>query len=374
MAEKFSLKDELFNPQKVKQIAMEIHAVYPKFEQEMFETQTVEAFENLELKERITHIREMLAKYLPSDYREASTILLHALPKELDPSQTDDDFGEFVYAAYADFVRVFGCTQEHLAFSLQSLREITKRFSVEFAIRDFINCFPEETFEMLEACSLSENYHERRLASEGTRPKLPWGKKLCTEHTKALKILHRLHADDTRFVTRSVANHLNDIAEIDPPLVISTLQAWQDEKKQSPKEMGFMLNHALRTLIREGNLDALALLGYAENPAIRVDAFSLSSEVQVGESLAFSFEIEAQEEVALMIDYRIGFQSKSGQVRPKVYKLKKLVLQKGEKVLIAKEHLFKANMSTRKLYEGKHQLMLQINGRAYEQKDFTLKL
>jgi len=141
MAEKFSLKDELFNPQKVKQIATEIKGVHKKFEQNAFEKETVEAFENLELKERITHIRNMLAKYLPNDYVEATNIILKALPPQLDPNKTDDDFGEFIYAPYGDFVVTFGCTEAHLAFSLNALREITKRFSVEYAIRDFINNF-----------------------------------------------------------------------------------------------------------------------------------------------------------------------------------------------------------------------------------------
>jgi len=149
MAENFSLKDELFNPQKVNQIATEIKNVYQEFEQASFEKETVEAFENLELKERIVHIRDMLAKYLPNDYQEATTIILKALPPELDPNKSDDDFGEFIYAPYGDFVTTFGCNEKHLTFSLNALREITKRFSVEYAIRDFINHFPEETFKMV---------------------------------------------------------------------------------------------------------------------------------------------------------------------------------------------------------------------------------
>lgn len=192
VAEKFSLKDELFNHQKVHQIASEIKKVYTAFEQEAFEHDVVKKFHELELKERIAHIRDMFAKYLPNDYVTATRILLEALPPELNNSLSDDDFVEFIYAPYSDFVVSFGCTKEHLGFSLQALREMTKRFSVEFSIRAFINAFPEESFEMLEACSLSVNYHERRLASEGSRPKLPWGKKLTTEHTRPMFLLDNL--------------------------------------------------------------------------------------------------------------------------------------------------------------------------------------
>jgi 3-methyladenine DNA glycosylase AlkC len=375
MAEKFSLKDELFNPQKVNQIATEIKNVYQAFDQESFEKETVNAFENLELKERIAHIRDMLAKYLPNDYQEATTIILKALPPELDPNKTDDDFGEFIYAPYGDFVATFGCTEEHLEFSLNALREITKRFSVEYAIRDFINAFPEETFAVLQECSLSDNYHERRIASEGTRPKLPWAKKLTTQYDKSIKLLDNLYSDSTRYVTRSVANHLNDIAKIDADLVIETLKSWKASKKQNEKEMDFIINHALRTLIKDGNPEALELLGYSPNPQITVNNFQLTDiEVQVGEYLEFSFEIEAKKDEALIVDYIIYFQTKAGKLSPKVHKIKKLDLTQGEKVTISKEHLFKANMTTRKLYSGEHRLVLQINGNNYCDLAFNLKV
>ncbi len=373
MSEKFSLKDELFNPQKVNKIATEIKEVYEDFKQKAFAKEVLKPFETLELKERIYHIRDMLAKYLPSDYIEATTILLKALPPELDPNKTDDDFGDFIYAPYGDFVATFGCTEEHLAFSLNALREISKRFSVEFAIRDFINDFPNESFDMLKECSLSENYHERRLASEGTRPKLPWAKKLTTDYSKPLALLENLYSDKTRYVTRSVANHLNDISKIDAPLVIETLKQWKSTNRQNEKEMNFIINHALRTLIKEGNKEALKLLGYNSNPAITIRNFQLTDiEVQVGEYLEFSFDIEAGNDEALIIDYIIYFQTKSGKLSPKVHKIKKLNLKKGKQISINKQHLFKANMTTRKLYTGEHRLVLQVNGQTYYDLSFYL--
>ncbi|HHH19922.1 MAG TPA: DNA alkylation repair protein [Campylobacterales bacterium] len=375
MAEKFSLKDQLFNPKTVHQIASEIKQVYQAFEQADFEKEVTQAFEELELKERIAHIRDMFAKYLPTDYSEATTILLNALPPELDPDKTDDDFGEFIYAPYSDFVATFGCTGEHLEFSLGALREMTKRFSAEYAIRAFINAFPEETFAMLRECSQSANYHERRLASEGTRPKLPWGKKLTTHYRQPLSLLDNLYTDTTRFVTRSVANHLNDIAKIDSNLVVETLKQWNASKKQNDKEMTFITNHALRTLVKEGNPQALELLGYHTNPTITLHNFQLTdTEVKTGEYLEFSFDIEAMEDEALIIDYIIYFQTKAGKLSPKVHKIKKLNLKKSEQVTINKQHLFKANMSTRKLYSGEHRLVLQINGQEYFNVEFELLL
>ncbi len=375
MAEKFSLKDELFNPKKVHQIASEIKGAYGAFEQESFEKEVTDKFDELELKERIAYIRDMFAKYLPSDYVEATTILLKALPKELDPTKTDDDFGEFIYAPYGDFVATFGCSEEHLDFSLQALAEMTKRFTVEYAIRDFINLFPKESFEMLEACSLSPNYHERRLASEGCRPKLPWGKKLNTHYAKPIFLLDNLYMDKTRFVTRSVANHLNDIAKLDAVLVIETLKRWKDAKKQEEKEMDFIVSHSLRTLVKDGNVEALALLGYGANPAIAIENFKVNSlAVKVGEALEFSFDIKAEADEALMVDYVLYFQTKAGKLTPKVHKIKKLDVKKGKSVKLSKRHLFKANMTTRKLYSGEHKLVLQINGKMFEEIVFELRV
>ena len=373
--EKFSLKDELYNLQKVEMIAREIQEVYPSFESSDFTKEVVESFPTLELKERIYHIRNMLYKYLPKDYNEAVNVLLEALPPELDNAKTDDDFGDFIYAPYSEYVTTYGCNEEQLDFSLQSLREITKRFSVEFAIRDFINTYPKQTLAMLEDCAKSDNYHERRLASEGLRGKLPWAKKLSIEYHKPLRHLELLYADKTRYVTRSVANHLNVISKIDPPLVLKTLKRWKKSNKQEPKEMAFIVNHALRTLVKQGDKEALAMLGYDKNPPIELKSVMLNtSSVRVGEALEFEIEMMALDEVKLMVDYVMHFCTKRGTLSPKVHKLKKMSLKKGEHSVLKKKHPFKANMTTRTLYAGEHVLELQINGTIVHSESFELRM
>ena len=373
--EKFSLKDELYNPEKVEMIASEIKEVYPTFEASQFTKETLDKFPTLELKERIYHIRDMLHKYLPNDYQEAVNILLQALPTELDPSKSDDDFGDFIYAPYSEYVTAYGCSEKYLDFSLQALREITKRFSVEFAVRDFINNYPSQTLAMLEACAKSENYHERRLTSEGLRGKLPWAKKLTIDYREPLRHLELLYTDATRYVTRSVANHLNDIAKIDATLVIETLKRWKKSKKQEPKEMDFIIRHALRTLLKQGNSDALAMLGYVHNPPIEVKKITLkSASVEVGEALEFEVEVTALDDAMLMVDYIVHFQTKAGELSPKVHKLKKFELVKGETIVLKKKHPFRANMTTRTLYAGEHLLEVQINGSIVAKNRFNLSI
>jgi 3-methyladenine DNA glycosylase AlkC len=375
MKEKFSLKDQLFNEVSVRKLSDEIYQVSPVFEKEAFYTEVVSAFPELALKERIYHIRDMLSKYLPDAYEEALSVILQALPGALDPLKEDDDFGNFIYAPYGEFVVYHGCNLKYLNISLQALREITRRFSVEFAIRDFINHYPEETMAMLKVCASSENYHERRLASEGSRPKLPWAKKLTIDYKNMVSILDKLYFDKTRYVTRSVANHLNDISKIDPILVIATLQRWKITGKQNEKEMDYIISHALRTLVKEGNEEALALLGYKKDPKIVLSDLNLHhDEVWLGEALIFDFEIEAKEDCKLLIDYIIYFRTKSGKASPKVHKIKKLSLKAGECIGVSKKHLFRANMSTRKLYVGEHKVELQINGKRYSLGVFNLNI
>ncbi len=374
MKEKFSLKDELFNQQKVEKLSNEISKVYPSFKSSDFSKEVVQKFPSLELKERIYHIREMLYLYLPLDYAEAIDIMLKALPPELDPTKSDNDFGDFIYAPYGDYVAIYGCSREHLELSFLALSEISKRFSMEDAIRSFINAFPQDTLAMLSKLSTSQNYHQRRLVSEGLRPKLPWSKKLSIDYREPLKHLDMLFCDPTRYVTRSVANHLNDIAKMDAPLVIETLKAWKSSSKQNSKEMEFVLTHSLRTLVKEGNLDALELLGYASNPNIVVSSLTLANrEVKIGEVLEFEVTIEAKEDVNLMVDYLLYFRNKNGQLSSKVHKFKKLKMRKGASVTLKKGHPFRANMTTRKFYVGEHRVALQVNGEGYDEVGFFLE-
>ncbi len=226
---------------------------------------------------------------------------------------------------------------------------------------------------MLQACANSSNYHKRRLASEGLRPKLPWAKKLTIDYEKSIDLLNKLFSDRTRYVTRSVANHLNDIAKIDANLVIKTLNNWEKSKKQTTKEMDFIINHSLRTLIKKGNLETLEFLGYPTKPQIKVTNFKVENKkVYIGEKLKFSINIKAEKTTKLIIDYIISFQTKSGSFSEKVYKLKKLQLKKGETIVLSKKHLFKKNMSTRKLHKGIHKITIQINGRISKTIEFEL--
>lgn len=375
LSPKFLLKDQLFNQQKVAQIAGEIHGVYAAFAQDAFVRTVVERFPELELKARIAWIAACLKQHLPPDYQSAVTILLQALPVPNNPELADDDFGDFIYAPYTDYVAKYGCTAEHLDFSLGALREMTMRFSAEDAIRYFINAFPQETLQQLLHWSTDAHYHVRRLCSEGTRPKLPWAQKINIPVTAPLPILDNLFTDKTRFVTRSVANHINDIAKIDPALAVETLTKWRASGRQQPGEMEYITRHALRTLVKQGNPNALALLGFSAADQVSLTDFSVPPQVKMDSELTFSFTVEAEAETDVIIDYILYFQSKLGKLSSKkVFKLTKLTLLKDKPVVITKRHLLRQQMTTRTLYPGEHAIEIQINGKVCAKATFLLEV
>ncbi len=364
MEEKFSLKDQLYNPAKVAFLSAKVKMVHSNFDHEAFENEINTQLPGLELKARMHAIAAALKNHLPQDFRTATNIVLKALPVPLDESKSDNDFGDFIYAPFAHFVASNGCNASNLSFSLAALREITKRFSVEFAIRPFLNYFPDETLRELETWAVNKNYHVRRLASEGTRPKLPWAEKINISIEASLPILNLLFSDQTRYVTRSVANHLNDISKIDPELVLSLLKQWQEKGRQAGKEMEFIKTHALRSLVKSGHDKTLAYLGFNSAHNVQLRNLEHSSSISIGENLAFSFALFAEEDLDLLIDYILYFCSKAGKTsNKKVFKLKKIALKSGIEQRVSKKHPFKANMSTRKLYPGLHRIEIQVNGR-----------
>jgi len=371
-AEKFSLKDHLFHTQNVARIAAEIHTVYPEFDAKSFTQTVIERFPELELMERMYWIRACLREYLPQEYEVAVKILLESLPPPLDPARSDNDFGEYIYGAYGNFVSEYGATPEHVHTSLSALREMTTRFSCEFPIRTFINTFPKETLKALWDWTTDSHYHVRRLVSEGTRPKLPWAKKITLNYQQPITFLDILHTDSTRFVTRSVANHLNDISKIDPDLVVKTLQRWKKEGGQKTKEFDYIVRHSLRTLIKQGYQPALVFLGYAPAQAsARISV--LPERVKTGEWLTFSISIssESDEVQSVLIDYIVYYKKANGSLMPKTFKLAKVTLQPREVLSLRKKHSFK-QMTTRKHYPGEHQIELQLNGQKCGKQSFVL--
>jgi len=364
----FSLKDQLFNEERVKYLSQLIGGAWPEFDQEGFRKEVVSKFPELELKQRIFWMRDCLETFLPKDYEKTVKILLKALPEELDPGKKDDDFGEFILAPMQYFVAKYGCTREHLQLSLRALREMTKRFSCEDGVRYFLNAFEKETLAFLLECTHDTHYHVRRWTSEGTRPKLPWSLRLEMDYRKAMPILDQVYGDETRYVTRSVANHLNDVAKIDAELVVATLKKWEKEGGQQKAELDRMKKHALRTLLKQADVKALGLLGYRADAEVAVVLLrGATKKVKLGEAFVFALEILSKKKQKLLLDYVMEFAG-GGK---KVFQLKQLSAQKKETITLEKKHLMRL-MTTRRLHTGAHAIKVRINGKVVCEVGFEL--
>jgi 3-methyladenine DNA glycosylase AlkC len=253
------------------------------------------------------------------------------------------------------------------------LEAITQRFSMEFSIRAFLNRWQAATLERMQDWVTHDHYHVRRLVSEGTRPRLPWGQNVGLTADETLPLLDKLHADPTRFVTRSVANHLNDVTKIDPDRVIARLEDWQKSGQQASKELDWMRRHALRGLIKAGHPGAMAHLGYHRDVPMTLSHLSITPDpVARGDTAEIALSLTTAQDAPLIIDYVIDFVKANGKTAPKVFKWKNLAAKAGQPVALIKKHHFKDNATTFALYPGAHQLHVQINGQIWQSIPFTL--
>lgn len=356
----------------VRQIARRIAAVHRQFALDDFVAAVDAELPKLELKERFALIAGKLRDYLPADYPAALDILVAILDDHRHSFEPIED-PAFRLLPIPTFVESYGL--EHPHESLEAIYIITRHTSCEFAIRPFITRYPEQTLTKLRAWARDSDEHARRLVSEGSRPRLPWAPQLrqfIADPTPALALLEHLKDDPSLYVRRSVANHLNDISKDHPQIVLDTLKAW---RIGASAERLWLINHALRTLIKIGDSQALAILGYDEPRVELLDLKLSPGRLVFGGELSFSFRLRSVSEAKqpLMIDYVMRFVKANGKTAPKVFKLKKATLKPNDSLSISKSHAIRP-ISSRRYYAGMHRLEIQVNGRIVGGADFELAL
>ncbi|WP_299614643.1 DNA alkylation repair protein [uncultured Tateyamaria sp.] len=357
----FSLKDQLFNADSLGDLADEFAAGVPGFDRDGFHAAALSGIAERTLMECLDWFADCAEPHLASDFPAMADQLEAAMPPRLDPSLRDDDFGRFIHAVPGVLAVRHGL-EAHRDRALDLLYAATQRFSMEFYIRPFLNRWPDQTLARLAIWAGDGNYHVRRLVSEGTRPKLPWARKVELTQDQTLPLLDRLQADPTRFVTRSVANHLNDVAKLDPEAVLERLSAWEADGPQAAKEREWMRRHALRTLVKDGHSGAMDMLGYRGDADVSVSLDVATPSVALGEALAFSVTLEADDALPVLVDYRIRFARPNGKTGEKVFKLKVAEVKPGTPLVLKKVHKLKANATTFELHPGSHGLVVQVNG------------
>jgi 3-methyladenine DNA glycosylase AlkC len=248
--------------------------------------------------------------------------------------------------------------------------------SAEFAVRHFIARYPNRM--MVQMLQWADHPHEgvRRLSTEGCRPRLPWGIRLydlIQDPSPILPILEKLKNDLSESVRRSVANNLNDISKDNSAVTLDVLKRW-NAGAENNKEIQWITSHALRTLIKQGNGEALELLGYPADP--QIDVFDVKVEptrISIGERVTLTFKIRSTGNTSqnLMIDYLVYHMRANRQQTSKVFKIKKITLKLDQVLEIKKNHSFRS-VTTRNYYTGPHGVQPQINGRVFDRVDFEL--
>ena len=315
-----------------------------------------------ELKARMRHASEALGQTLPQDYRKALGILM----------RVEEHYRGFDHLLFADFVERFGV--DDYQASIPALERLT-RTSAEFAIRPFIRKHPKKTMAQMKRWARSKHEHVRRLASEGCRPRLPWGAALAEfkkDPTPILPVLELLKADASESVRRSVANNLGDIAKDNPDIALATARRWLKESRNHEP----LLKHGLRGLLKKGDPRALALFGLDIRSKVTVTRLAVTPrQIRIGEGAQLEFELVSGEKAPrpVRLEYIVEYARPSGRPSQKVFQIKQVRLEPSEQIRVQRKLSF-ADRSTRKHHPGRHSLTLVVNGNRTRTTRFALVL
>lgn len=226
-------------------LADKIQQVYPNFKGKSYVNAIAKECPDKSYTQRILLHAEELNNYLPDNYETAVGIILKILGPE-NPEQTGMFKNFYWIMPLGKFVEMYGL--DHYKLSINAISEITKRNTGEYAIRPYIRKFPKKTLSQMMKWAKSKNFHLRRLATEGLRPKLPWSPKLDTfveNPQPVFEILEILKDDPIKFVQKSVANHITDYLKVNPEPTRKLIEEW---KKSDSKNTQWIIKHATRKI------------------------------------------------------------------------------------------------------------------------------
>jgi len=407
MAEPFK---NLVNTALVNDTAQHLQRVWPGFDAAAFRAQALAGLDALELKARVQQIAAALDACLPADLDQALGLLEASLGPAGDPFSQGDDLGQLRSSAQglagwavwpltelvvrralahdpvqapadADAGADAGAVAAARAAratrraerGLAALHAMTQRASAEFALRPFIVAQPALALATVARWASDPSAHVRRLASEGSRPRLPWGLRLqalVADPSPSLALLRALQDDPSAYVRRSVANHLNDIAKDHPALVAQWLA---EHLPGAPPARQALLRHASRTLVKQGDAAVLAAWGVGAAYAGSASWAVAPAALHIGETAQLSLTLtsNAATPQRLAIDYAVHHVKADGRSTAKVFKGWSLTLAPGEQRWLQRRHSFKP-VTTRQLRPGWHVVDLRINGAVVAQSGLTL--
>jgi 3-methyladenine DNA glycosylase AlkC len=372
----------LINADTVFRAGQHLQRVWPGFDRWRFENQASTGLDALEFKARAMLLADALEATLPADFPAAAQIIEASLappipldragePTALSSTRHDEGLSGWVVWSLGEFVARRG--MDDVPRALSCLHALTQRFSAEFAIRPFIQRHPGLSLATLVHWTQDPSAHVRRLASEGSRPRLPWGLRLqalVADPGPTLPLLRALQDDESAYVRRSVANHLNDIAKDHPDLVAQWVR---DHLKHASAERKALLRHASRSLIKQGHAPTLSAWGLASGLKGEASLSLSTDHASIGEDIGLhvSLRSTARSAQTLIVDYAVHHVRANGKTGAKVFKGWKLSLGPVEARTLDKRHSLRP-VTTRTLHPGTHRIELLINGQSLAQAEFEL--
>jgi 3-methyladenine DNA glycosylase AlkC len=349
----------MFSPEFIGRLAADLNRVCGVPEKQFVVLVMDDEWEKRELKQRSRHIAACLHQCISGSYTEQIEKL-----KEI-----GQGYRGYTAILFADFVEVYGL--ENWEVSMKAMETFTQLSSAEFAVRPYFLLDFERMVAQHLKWSLHPNEHVRRLASEGIRPRLPWGTgipRLKKEPEVIFPILDNLIHDPSEYVRRSVANNLNDVSKDFPEKVLEYVSRLDLSVPNTVK----LVKHAVRGLLKKGNKTALVLFGFHDQMEVNclnleVDRNTLS----IGDNLNWKFDLEVKGEGKLRLEYHVYFQKASGIQTHKVFQLTEQQIQKRGNIRMSRKHAFR-DLTTRKHYPGIHRLELVANGISIAGIDFEL--
>jgi 3-methyladenine DNA glycosylase AlkC len=353
---------EIFNAARFRRIAAMLADIEPGFDRKQFLQLATTGLEPLSLLQRLRHGTVALRATLPQDYPTALAVLRKLAPR------IDENFAGLMLP---DFVGVYG--HDHFNESMDALHFLTRYSSGEFAIREFLRRDLHRTLAVMHQWAGDGNEHVRRLASEGSRPRLPWSfrlEALVADPAPTVPILEQLKADPSLYVRKSVANHLNDISKDHPEWLLDRIRPWD----QAQPTTAWILKRGLRSLIKAGDPRALRVFNFTPRPAVHLKNFRLTpAKLRLGQVLEFGFALESTSARTqrLVVDYAIHYMKKSGTTAPKVFKLREVTLAPHTTLELSRRQRLR-DFTTRKHHPGRHRVEILVNGRSMGGGSFVL--
>lgn len=316
------------------------------------------------LRRRVDLVRDALVADVGADFG--------VLARVLDRALGDPELRGWAIWPVTEAVAELAVAGDAFEEGLELLRRLTGRLSAEFALRTFLEADAERTLAVVRGWCADEDEHVRRLASEGTRSFLPWGRQVPALHARpalTVPVLDALRRDESAYVRRSVANHLNDLSRRHPDLAAEVGARWLADPDENTAAL---VRHAFRTLVKAGHPGALAALGFGGAADVAGPCLDRTV-VRVGEELVVRAAVTnvGAERTRFAVDYVVHYRKARGGLAPKVFKLATVTLAPGESRELVTRRSF-APTTTRALHLGGHRVELQVNGQRYGDAGFEL--